>query len=169
MTEEEAYNIAMQELQSGLVSDGIWAKAIAFSEGDETKAKANYLRFRAEQIITEQLSHATLAFRYGILALLLSPSGKMPRSLFSIVLVITVFLFMISAQLIDWASNENKPVITFILAPIYITAAWSLLSAHLKRARDMGVSPFLILAYLSPWLVPFALVGFLFTPTGKFD
>jgi hypothetical protein len=53
VTEEEAYNIALQELQGQNIVQGIWAKAMAFSEGDEKKAKANYLRFRAEQMMQE--------------------------------------------------------------------------------------------------------------------
>src|SRR5215211_562491 len=51
--EELAYEEALREIQGGFPRHGIWIKALAHSDGDETKARAAYLRFRAEQIVEE--------------------------------------------------------------------------------------------------------------------
>lgn len=51
--EELAYEEALRELQAGNPRHGIWVKALAHSDGEEAKARAAYLRFRAEQILTE--------------------------------------------------------------------------------------------------------------------
>jgi hypothetical protein len=50
---EQAYAVALEELTKGNVDPGCWAKAIAFSNGDETTAKAKYLQFRGEVIERE--------------------------------------------------------------------------------------------------------------------
>ena len=51
MTEEQAYEQAFEELHKNTISQGTWIKAIAHSEGDETKARALYLKLRAEQLL----------------------------------------------------------------------------------------------------------------------
>ena len=50
MNKEDAYKIALNQVKTGEMSEGIWAKAVAYSEGDEGKAKANYLKFRSRQL-----------------------------------------------------------------------------------------------------------------------
>ena len=43
MVEEQLYSQALNELESGVRRDGLWAKALAASEGDEARAKAQYI------------------------------------------------------------------------------------------------------------------------------
>jgi hypothetical protein len=50
--EEEAYEIAAEEIEKGLVQKGLWAKALADANGDEKKQHALYLRYRAEQLMS---------------------------------------------------------------------------------------------------------------------
>ncbi len=44
----EAYAEALTEIEEGRVDKGVWAKAFAESAGDESKAKASYIKTRAE-------------------------------------------------------------------------------------------------------------------------
>jgi len=41
--EEQLYSQALNELESGVRRDGLWAKALAASEGDDARAKAQYI------------------------------------------------------------------------------------------------------------------------------
>lgn len=163
MNEEEAYNTAMNELKSGRVSDGIWAKSIAHSNGEESNAKANYLRFRAEQLLSDERSHKKIAFRLGLISILFSSNGKIPRWLFLVIFICNVFIFTFLNLLIE-EMNANS-LARLLISPIYVASAWSILCAHIKRSRDLGVSPWVILVYLSPWLAPIALLCFLCIPS----
>jgi len=49
--EEAAFAAALHELDSGDRVDGLWAKSLAFADGDIDKAKAAYLRDRAKQLL----------------------------------------------------------------------------------------------------------------------
>ncbi len=49
-TEEDHWAEAMAEVESGQRRPGVWAKAFAESEGDETKAKVAYLKARVQQL-----------------------------------------------------------------------------------------------------------------------
>jgi hypothetical protein len=49
-TEEDHWAAAMAEIESGQRRPGIWAKAFAESDGDETKAKVAYLKARVAQL-----------------------------------------------------------------------------------------------------------------------
>ena len=50
VTEENHWAAAMAEVESGQRRPGVWAKAFAESEGDETKAKVAYLKARVQQL-----------------------------------------------------------------------------------------------------------------------
>jgi hypothetical protein len=50
LTEEDHWATAMLEVDSGQCRPGVWAKAFAESEGDETKAKVAYLKSRVQQL-----------------------------------------------------------------------------------------------------------------------
>jgi len=50
LTEEDNWATAMAEVESGQRRPGVWAKAFAESEGDETKAKVAYLKVRVQQL-----------------------------------------------------------------------------------------------------------------------
>ena len=52
-TEEDAYEIASEELDEDLMVKGIWAKAFSDAEGDEKKQKALYIKYRAAQLIKD--------------------------------------------------------------------------------------------------------------------
>ena len=51
--EEKVYEAVAQELESGVRREGLWLKAIANADGDETKAKALYIRYRAQALLDE--------------------------------------------------------------------------------------------------------------------
>jgi len=48
LAEERLYAQAAEEVASGQIRLGLWAKAIAETGGDEAAAKANYLKLRVE-------------------------------------------------------------------------------------------------------------------------
>ncbi len=48
--EEDHWATAMEELETGQRRPGLWGKAFAESEGDETKAKVAYLKARVQQL-----------------------------------------------------------------------------------------------------------------------
>tara|TARA_B100000287_G_C20276391_1_gene640125 strand:+ start:85 stop:576 length:492 start_codon:yes stop_codon:yes gene_type:complete len=50
-TEEDAYQIAAEELEEEVQNKGIWAKAFSDANGDEKKQKALYIKYRAQQLI----------------------------------------------------------------------------------------------------------------------
>jgi hypothetical protein len=56
MDSERFYAMVADELRTAGPITGLWAKAFADSEGNESKAKALYLRYRAEQLATVESS-----------------------------------------------------------------------------------------------------------------
>lgn len=50
LVEVRLYDEVAQELAKGELHDGIWAKALADSDGVEAKARALYLRYRVQSI-----------------------------------------------------------------------------------------------------------------------
>ncbi|QYM78718.1 DUF805 domain-containing protein [Horticoccus luteus] len=169
MTEENAYNAALQELQTQQVSQGIWVKAMAFSEGDEKKAKANYLRFRAEQLLKAERGYATATIGVGIASILFSPYGKIPRSIFTILLFCCAFIFILGGVIIKsqgqgyYSSGGDLAII--LCLPFFILSGWTFICAHIKRARDLGNSPYMIFFYVIPWVGWLFLLFFIFSPS----
>lgn len=53
LKEEQIYEAIAKELQQGIKREGLWAKAITRSEGNDRKAKSLYIEFRAQSIIDE--------------------------------------------------------------------------------------------------------------------
>jgi hypothetical protein len=60
-TEERLYSNALEELITGRTRNGIWAKALAEADGDENRAKANYIKLRvqAEKVFIASQSSAS--------------------------------------------------------------------------------------------------------------
>lgn len=50
-TEEDFWVTAMAEVEAGQRRPGVWAKAFAENDGDETKAKVSYLKVRVQQLM----------------------------------------------------------------------------------------------------------------------
>ena len=48
MKEEDLYLIATKEVERGEIDEALWSKSMALAEGDETKAKYKYIKFRVE-------------------------------------------------------------------------------------------------------------------------
>lgn len=165
MTEEKAYNIALQELQGKAVVQGIWAKAMAFSEGDEKKATANYLRFRAEQLLQNERVFVSTSIGVGIAAVLFSPSGRIPRWLFALIVGCAIFIIILGTVIIDSARYGNQSIAVTLCLPFFAASAWSLVVAHIKRLRDTGNSPSLTFLYLVPFIGWLCLLYFLFGAT----
>jgi hypothetical protein len=53
LNEEKIYAAVLNEMQQGIRREGLWAKAIAKSEGNENKAKSFYLEYRAQSLADE--------------------------------------------------------------------------------------------------------------------
>lgn len=51
--EEKLYEQVVNELAQGLIREGLWAKALANSEGSEQSAKALYMKYRVQSIKDE--------------------------------------------------------------------------------------------------------------------
>ena len=50
LLEEQLYSDVLNEVQSGVKREGLWAKAIAKSNGNESKAKSLYIEFRVQSM-----------------------------------------------------------------------------------------------------------------------
>jgi len=51
--EEQVYEAVLSEVENGTRRSGIWAKALADAEGDDPKARALYLKYRAQAMLDE--------------------------------------------------------------------------------------------------------------------
>jgi len=60
LLEEQLYEQVVQELSNGQRRDGLWAKALANSDGLEEKAKALYIRYRVQSIKDEIEIHEAI-------------------------------------------------------------------------------------------------------------
>lgn len=61
-TDEEYYALVSEEISSGQIRPGLWAKALANCEYDETKAKAIYLKMRVKTLKEELKQAENAAF-----------------------------------------------------------------------------------------------------------
>ena len=57
-TEEDFWATAMNEVETGQRRPGVWAKAFAECDGDETKAKVTYLKARVQQLTSDAREQA---------------------------------------------------------------------------------------------------------------
>ena len=53
LAEEHLYELAAEEIAANNIRPGLWAKAIAESDGDDAKAKARYIKLRVETMKAE--------------------------------------------------------------------------------------------------------------------
>ena len=53
LAEEKLYELAAEEITANNIRPGLWAKAIAESDGDEAKAKARYIKLCVETMKAE--------------------------------------------------------------------------------------------------------------------
>ena len=51
--EEKIYEEVAQEIAEGKLKAGLWAKALAQTDGDEQQAKSAYIKFRFQSIIDQ--------------------------------------------------------------------------------------------------------------------
>lgn len=51
--EERLFREAAKEVESNIIREGLWAKALANSEGNQDKSKALYLRYRVQSMYDE--------------------------------------------------------------------------------------------------------------------
>lgn len=56
--EERLLEQVVGELERGYRRDGVWAKALISADGDEDRAKANYLELRVQSLRDEALLNA---------------------------------------------------------------------------------------------------------------
>jgi hypothetical protein len=57
--EEQIYEAVAQELASGVRKEGLWLKAVADAEGSDSRAKALYIRYRAQAMLDDAFVQAT--------------------------------------------------------------------------------------------------------------
>ena len=53
LAEEQLFEFAAEEIAANNIRPGLWAKAIAESDGDDAKAKARYIKLRVEAMKAE--------------------------------------------------------------------------------------------------------------------
>lgn len=53
LTEEYLYGVVSNEMSNGVISQGLYAKAVYEAEGDERKAKARYIKLRVNSVRAE--------------------------------------------------------------------------------------------------------------------
>jgi hypothetical protein len=53
LSEEKMYQMVNEEMEQGIIRDGLWTKAIAKSGGDDKRTKAHYITLRVQSIIDE--------------------------------------------------------------------------------------------------------------------
>ena len=56
-SDQRFYDAVAQEIQSGALQPGVWARALADSDGNESRARAKYIRLRVAQMAAEAQSH----------------------------------------------------------------------------------------------------------------
>jgi hypothetical protein len=52
-SDQKYFDLVAKELAARNLNPGIWARALAESDGDEAKARAAYIRFRAQELKRE--------------------------------------------------------------------------------------------------------------------
>ena len=60
--EEALYQKVVEELESSGMRAGVYAKALADSQGDESKAKALYIKYRVQSLIGEEKQLAGIEY-----------------------------------------------------------------------------------------------------------
>ena len=95
LAEEQLYVQVNEELSSGRTREGIWFKALAESEGDITKAKALYVKYRVQSlkdtlVIEQQIqkNKDNEAKIYGLKLILAIIIRKSPRAIRYIVSIV---------------------------------------------------------------------------------
>jgi hypothetical protein len=53
LSEERLYKFVLDEINIGDIRDGLWAKALAFSDGNEGKTESLYIQYRVQSIKDE--------------------------------------------------------------------------------------------------------------------
>lgn len=53
LAQEQLYEAALQEMTLGQIRNGLWAKALADSDGDEQKVTSLYLKYRVQSMLDE--------------------------------------------------------------------------------------------------------------------
>lgn len=48
--DDQTYALVAQEIEAGKIDKGLWTRAFAENEGDESKTRAAYIRHRAQQL-----------------------------------------------------------------------------------------------------------------------
>ena len=61
LVEERIYEQVLREIESGIRRDGLWAKALQKSRGNEQEAKALYIEYRVQSIKDEAEISETLS------------------------------------------------------------------------------------------------------------
>lgn len=116
-TEEDHWATAMAEVESAQRRPGVWAKAFAECEGDETKSKVAYLKARVQQLIdAEKMSQAQLARQ----------ETERHR------------LEAVEAELAEQLRRRNAG----LADPELVTAVWNGNLSTARRLLDGGVKPF---------------------------
>jgi len=55
MNDELFYKAAADEVRAGNIKEGLWIKCVVQADGDEHKAKINYIKIRVEQLKAQEV------------------------------------------------------------------------------------------------------------------
>ena len=129
LAEEQLYVKVNEELSTGRTREGIWFKALAESEGDITKGKALYVKYRVQSLKDElviekqiQKNKDNEAKIYGLKLILAIIIKKSPRPIRYIVSIIcwgysvSGVSFLIYDFLLGQAGELDLPDIYLLLA-----------------------------------------------------
>ena len=116
-TEEDHWATALQEVETGLRRPGVWAKAFAECDGDETKSKVAYLKARVQQLMdAEKTSQEQFARQ----------ESERRR------------LEAVEAELVEQLRRRNAG----LADPELVSAVWNGNLSTARRLLDSGMSPF---------------------------
>jgi len=126
LEEEALYKQVLDEVESGVMRKGIYAKALADGLGDEGKAQSLYIKYRVQSLVDEQRGKAEL------LGIELAAKEKTRKAQEKI------DIQRQHDEIWDNTSTFNKALLYIIFVPIILLIIWWLMNL-------IGVGPFALL------------------------
>ena len=124
--EEALYKQVLDEVESGVMRKGIYAKALADGLGDEGKAQSLYIKYRVQSLVDEQRGKAKL------LGIELAAKEKTRKAQEKI------DIQRQHDEIWDNTSTSSKALLYIIFFPITLLIIWWLMNL-------IGVGPFALL------------------------
>lgn len=135
--EQEFFDTVAEELQKKSIKPGLWARALAESEGDASAAQGIYIRYRVAEL------------RY---------TGRNSAILNNIPFGLTRVQFAIGWVLLGLLFNRDPEVQKGLLHTVLTIASYTALCA--MRIQNIGFRPRWTLVATAPWLLFLATIYF---------